>query len=148
MSKSLHKAVNKHDQRDTEAFRLARAGLPSEATRIHPAGPAQGRLPNDWRASVRSVDKDGSPATVYTLYHALTDVQRAERAEQCFPMPLSDEQLRAVKTLAGGIAHNFNNLLAGIQGLVSLIMLRKSQQHPCYNRLVEMEALIKEGRAP
>jgi signal transduction histidine kinase len=60
-------------------------------------------------------------------------------------MPLSPAQFRAVKTLAGGIAHNFNNLLAGIQGMVSLMKLRKTDQHPSYDQLIEMEGLIREG---
>ena len=145
MSKSLQKVASKRDPGGTDTFPAARAELSLEATVSHSAGPRPGRLPRDWKASVRSVDNDGSPARIYTIYHDLKDVPRADRTEQCFPVALSDGQLRAVKTLAGGIAHNFNNLLAGIQGLISLIKLRKGQQHPAYNRLVAMEAKIQSG---
>ncbi|NOY08612.1 MAG: GAF domain-containing protein [Spirochaetes bacterium] len=62
-----------------------------------------------------------------------------------------EEQLRqahkieAIGTLAGGIAHNYNNLLMVIQGNVSLMLLDSDSSHPDYKRLKNIEKQVKSG---
>lgn len=46
-----------------------------------------------------------------------TDITAVKEAEQAL---LRTERLRALGQMAGGIAHNFNNILAGIQGFLDL----------------------------
>ncbi len=55
------------------------------------------------------------------------------------------QRMEAVGTLAGGIAHNFNNLLMGIQGNVSLIRKDTSPRHPHHQRLQTIETLVSGG---
>lgn len=45
------------------------------------------------------------------------------------------QKLESIGTLAGGIAHNFNNVLMGIQGRTSLMMMDKDAAHPDYEHL-------------
>lgn len=54
-------------------------------------------------------------------------------------------RLEAVGTLAGGIAHAFNNLLMGIQGHTSLLLLEIDSKHPHYPDLKKIEKAIQEG---
>jgi two-component system cell cycle sensor histidine kinase/response regulator CckA len=55
------------------------------------------------------------------------------------------EKLKAINTLAGGIAHNFNNLLMGILGNTSLMLFEIGNEHPHYGGLKNIEALVHSG---
>jgi len=55
------------------------------------------------------------------------------------------KNIQSIGTLAGGIAHNFNNLLMGIQGNVSLMMFDKTPENPDYRRLNNIQTLIDNG---
>jgi len=55
------------------------------------------------------------------------------------------QRMEALGTLAGGIAHNFNNLLMGIQGNASLMLLETNPVHPNYQRLKTIEKSVQSG---
>ncbi|MFO8166144.1 MAG: PAS domain S-box protein, partial [Desulfatiglandales bacterium] len=55
------------------------------------------------------------------------------------------QKMEAIGTLAGGIAHNFNNLLMSIQGNISLMLLDISPDHPHYKRLITIEQSVQSG---
>jgi C4-dicarboxylate-specific signal transduction histidine kinase len=44
--------------------------------------------------------------------------------------------------LAGGIAHEFNNLLMGIQGYTSLMLLNTDPSHPFHEKLKAIEGQV------
>ena len=54
-------------------------------------------------------------------------------------------KLESVGTLAGGIAHNFNNLMMSIQGYTSLMIQDMETSHPHYEQLKRIEAQIQRG---
>ena len=55
------------------------------------------------------------------------------------------QRMEALGTLAGGIAHNFNNLLMGIQGNASLMLLDTPPGNPHYERLLNIEQQVESG---
>ena len=55
------------------------------------------------------------------------------------------QRMEALGTLAGGIAHNFNNLLMGIQGNASLMLLETDTAHPNYQKLKTIEKSVQSG---
>ncbi len=55
------------------------------------------------------------------------------------------ERMEALGTLAGGIAHNFNNILMGIQGNASLMLLDKDPSHTDYRRLESIIEYVQSG---
>jgi CheY-like chemotaxis protein len=53
--------------------------------------------------------------------------------------------MEALGTLAGGIAHNFNNLLMGIMGNASLMLYETDRNSRNYERLENIERLVDSG---
>ncbi|MEE8300789.1 MAG: PAS domain S-box protein [Desulfatiglandales bacterium] len=55
------------------------------------------------------------------------------------------QKIEALGTLAGGIAHNFNNLLMAVMGNTSLILLDTDPDNPNYERLMNIEKQVQSG---
>jgi signal transduction histidine kinase/CheY-like chemotaxis protein len=55
------------------------------------------------------------------------------------------EKVEAIGTLAGGIAHNFNNRLMAMQGNVSLMLFDINSTHPFYELLTIIQKEIRSG---
>jgi two-component system cell cycle sensor histidine kinase/response regulator CckA len=81
---------------------------------------------------------DGSGGHCLELVIDITDrrAQKAER-ERLREQLLRAQKLEAVGTLAGGIAHEFNNLLTGILGFTSLLRGQLGKDSP-HNRPLEV----------
>ncbi len=76
----------------------------------------------------------------------LSERKRAEEEKKKLEVQFRYAQkMEALGTLAGGIAHNFNNFLMGIQGNVSLMLLETDPNHPNYKRLKNIEKSIDSG---
>jgi len=76
----------------------------------------------------------------------ITSVMKAADDKEKFANNIRHmEKMEAVGTLAGGLAHNFNNMLMGIQGHVSLMLMRTDQSQENYSHLKNMEDVIKSA---
>ncbi len=79
---------------------------------------------------------------VSTCILVLTDVtDKLRMAEQL----VQAKKMEALGTLAGGIAHNFNNLLMAIQGNISLMRLEKGLGQRHYEKLKTVEEYVRSG---
>jgi PAS domain S-box-containing protein len=76
----------------------------------------------------------------------ITDRKRAEMEKNNLEERLQRAQkMEALGTLAGGVSHDFNNLLMGIQGNTSLMLLDLDTSHPHYERLKRIEQQVQSG---
>jgi two-component system cell cycle sensor histidine kinase/response regulator CckA len=107
--------------------------------------------------------KDGTPVSVSTNSQLFCDIngnvlgvegifsdmtQRKlveEERQRLQEQLLQSQKMDAIGQLAGGVAHDFNNILTGIQGNVSLLMMNYSSEHPHYRRLSRIEEHVKRG---
>ena len=79
---------------------------------------------------------DGTPVGMVVN---LTDISEKKVLEAQFQKA---QRMESLGTLAGGIAHNFNNMMMGIQGRVSLMLMEKAPDHPDVPHLKEVEKYI------
>ena len=88
--------------------------------------------------SLRS-DAGGEPIGFRGVVRDISEKQRLETQLQ------QAQKMESIGTLAGGIAHNFNNLLMGIQGNASIMFLDIDSSHPRHKNLKNIEKLIDNG---
>lgn len=76
----------------------------------------------------------------------ISDRLKAEADKKKLETQLQQSQkMEAIGTLAGGIAHEFNNLLMGIQGNLAIIEMRTEKGHPNIEKVRNIMDLIASG---
>ncbi|HED00515.1 MAG TPA: response regulator [Proteobacteria bacterium] len=91
-------------------------------------------------------DDSGNVLMVTEHVRNITERKRAEEEKEKLKAQLKEAQkMEAIGTLAGGIAHNFNNLLMSIQGNISLMLLAMDPTHPYHERLRRIEEQVQSG---
>ncbi|MDY6986463.1 MAG: response regulator [Thermodesulfobacteriota bacterium] len=91
-------------------------------------------------------DSDGKVRGIISFAVDVTQAKRMEEEKRELEAQFQRSQrLEAVGTLAGGIAHNFNNLLMGIQGNTALMLEDIKPSHPHHEILKVVEKLIESG---
>uniref|UniRef100_A0A7C4RU62 histidine kinase n=1 Tax=Desulfatirhabdium butyrativorans TaxID=340467 RepID=A0A7C4RU62_9BACT len=79
------------------------------------------------------------------ITHIMGRILEVSKLNQSQSQIFEASKLEALGTLAGGIAHNFNNILAGIQGNASLIGLDPSANTQQKLRVRDIETLVERG---
>jgi two-component system, cell cycle sensor histidine kinase and response regulator CckA len=93
------------------------------------------------RISIRKLyDQDNSViGSVCLVSNISEEVSLQRQLEQA-------QKQEVIATLAGGLAHNFNNLLMIIMGLTSLMLTKIIPDHPIYADLMDIERQVRAGR--
>jgi two-component system, cell cycle sensor histidine kinase and response regulator CckA len=84
-------------------------------------------------------DESGNVTGLWGTARDMTETKRLERQFQ------AAQRMESVGTLAGGIAHNFNNLLMGILGTVSLLLMDMDPGDAKYRKLKKVEEYVRNG---
>ena len=91
-------------------------------------------------------DEQNNVIASLVSFSDITERKRTEEEKEKLQAQLQQAQkMEAIGRLAGGIAHNFNNILMGIQGLTSVMMINKEPDHPDYKHLTGIEKSIKRA---
>ena len=91
-------------------------------------------------------DQQGNVIASLVSFSDITERKRTEEEKEKLQAQFQKAQrMKAIGTLAGGIAHNFNNMLMAIQGLTSLMMIGKDPSHPDYKHMQGIEKSIKKA---
>ncbi len=89
----------------------------------------------------------GEPLKLIGIYRDVTEMRALERQRDAFEIQLRQSQkLEALGTLAGGIAHDLNNALVPVVGLVQSVMKRVPPDSPERERLALIEAGSQRAR--
>jgi len=92
------------------------------------------------------LDSQGNPFAVRGSGRDVTERLKMEEQKLRFETQMMRMQrVEAIGTLAGGIAHNFNNLLMGILGNASIASLEMDQSHQIQRNLENIKALVQSG---
>ncbi|MBN2396756.1 MAG: PAS domain S-box protein, partial [Deltaproteobacteria bacterium] len=92
-------------------------------------------------------DGNGEPTGILVTGRDITDRKRAEEEKDNLEKQLMQAQkMETVGRLAGGVAHDFNNMLSVILGYVDLAKLRLAKEHPVLKDIVEIERAAIRSR--
>jgi PAS domain S-box-containing protein len=124
---------------------IRRTGYPMKLSRSTIIRKDGTRRTIEWTAELIS-GSNGKPAGFRGVVLDISDKLNAEKEKARFESRLQQiQRLEGIGTLAGGVAHDFNNLMMGIQGNVSLMLLDISPAHPFYAKLKSIESCVEGG---
>jgi two-component system cell cycle sensor histidine kinase/response regulator CckA len=88
----------------------------------------------------------GDTTLVHGLMIDISDFKNAEEAKQTLENELRQVQkIEAVGQLAGGVAHDFNNILMVISSYCELLMMQMSSSDPAIKHIQEMRSAAEKG---
>jgi PAS domain S-box-containing protein len=92
-------------------------------------------------------DQKGEPTGILYSGRDITERKRAaEEKDKLESQLLQAQNMETLGRLAGGVAHDFNNMLSVILGYVDLAETRLAKEHPVLKDLVEIEKAAVRSR--
>ncbi len=118
------------------------SGIPARFVEVEVIGKKQ--TPITLELSVSAIlNKKSVVIGFRAVMRDVTERMRADQErKQLESQLLHAQKMESVGNLAGGIAHNFNNMLMGISGNLALMQYDLDAQHPCQARITSVEKIV------
>lgn len=91
-------------------------------------------------------DEEGE---IYGAIESISDMtenyEMEEEKKQLQAQLLHAQKLKAIGTLAGGVAHDFNNIIHAIQGYTDIMLRQRTSDHPDYSKLMAIDKSAKRA---
>jgi PAS domain S-box-containing protein len=88
-------------------------------------------------------DEDGEVNSVIEFFRDITEKKQTENEKQSLEQQLAFAQkMESIGTLAGGVAHDFNNMLSAINGYAELSLMKMAGDDP---HRKAMEVILQSG---
>ncbi len=92
-------------------------------------------------------DDNGKPIGILLAGRNITERKKAEQErDKLAAQLLQSQKMETVGRLAGGVAHDFNNMLNVILGYIDLAKMRLTMENPIYTDLLEIEKAATRSR--
>jgi PAS domain S-box-containing protein len=92
-------------------------------------------------------DENGRPTGILLSGRNITERKKAEQErDKLAAQLLHSQKMETVGRLAGGVAHDFNNMLNVILGYIDLAKMRLTMENPIYSDLIEIEKAATRSR--
>jgi len=92
------------------------------------------------------IESNGDCSRVLAVAVDRTHLKEAEEERNKLQEQLLQSQkMEAIGAMSSGMAHDFNNILMGIQGFISLVLFELADEHPHRKKLENIELYIKRG---
>jgi len=95
-----------------------------------------------WFTDTRTLvfNNEGIPVAIIGSIRNITDIKNSQKELQETQLALQKvQELENIGVLAGGLAHDFNNMLTGLFGNISLAKIKITPDHPVYEHLIKAE---------
>jgi len=90
----------------------------------------------------------GRPSKITYVVHDISKLKRAEEEKKKLEEQLHKAQkMEAIGTLAGGVAHDLNNILSGILSYPELLLMDMTQDHPLRKPIETIQESGKKAAA-
>lgn len=91
-------------------------------------------------SNTRFFYEDGIPTRAMAVVHDLTDIRRAEAERLKLTQELQNaKKLESLGTLAGGVAHDLNNILSGVVSYPDLLLMDLEDDNPLRGPLLSIK---------
>jgi len=95
--------------------------------------------------SARLITISETPHIIFIMQDITENRQLEEENRKLERQMYYSQRMEAIGELAGGVAHDFNNILMGIQGNISMLLMELSAADPHRQRLAQMEEQVRRG---
>jgi PAS domain S-box-containing protein len=133
------------EKMDRVTEQLLQSGIPENVTSYDVIRPDGDKVLLELSFSILK-EPDEGPIGFKGVLRDVSERKKTEDEKHKLESQLQQVQkMESIGNLAGGITHDFNNILMGIQGNASLMRLKIDSDHPNFEKIKNIETYVQNG---